>query len=84
MELAFHFGLAVNQEFDALALLTLGDLQRKGRISDRATIPDGDWLSRIGSRTGRQPSVRGSLAPQGYSEAYNKECGEARVQYGIA
>jgi hypothetical protein len=39
VELAFHLGVAANQEFDSLAFLTLGDLQQKGRVADRRDFP---------------------------------------------
>src|SRR5256884_8181100 len=53
-ELAFHLGVAVNQEFDGLAFLTLGDLQCKGCIADRRYFP----RSRLGVGVGSRPGGR--------------------------
>ena len=53
-ELAFHFGVVINQELDGLAFLTLGDLQCKGCIADRRYFP----RSRLGVGVGSRPGGR--------------------------
>src|SRR2546429_8214762 len=39
LELPFHLGIAIDQEFDSLAFLTLPDLQREGSVTDRRDSP---------------------------------------------
>jgi hypothetical protein len=63
LELAFHFGVAINQEFEGLARLTLGDLERKGRIDDRRDFPRWSPGCRGREPTWPTPSVLESVSP---------------------
>src|SRR5437588_9831785 len=39
LELPFHPGIVIDQEFDRLAFLTLHNLQREGNVTDRLYFP---------------------------------------------